>query len=277
MLTRRARVARPRAARRRRRRLGAALARAVGLQPRAHPVHRRAGDDRRRDTGAAAGDRGRGAVRAAAGSRRGRGRPVATAASRCRRATAAGCAARAAVVAVPINALGAIEFAPALSEDKRARDRARAGLARDQDLHPRARRARVAERDPARSPVRVPRHRGAVRRRDAAADRVRDRRRALRRRPTWRRCSASSTRSCPGYEVLDATAHDWLADELLARDLGDPPPRLVRAPPRRDAARRGARGAGRIGHRQRLVGVHRRRDRVGPAGRPGRRRWPLSA
>ena len=44
---RRARVGRPRAALRRRRRRDSALARAVWLRPRAHPVHRRPGDDRR--------------------------------------------------------------------------------------------------------------------------------------------------------------------------------------------------------------------------------------
>ena len=85
---RRARVAGPRAAGRGRRGLGAALARAVGLQPGAHPVHRRARDDRRRHRRAAGGDRRRGAVRACARRAGGCGGPSATAGSRSRRATA---------------------------------------------------------------------------------------------------------------------------------------------------------------------------------------------
>ena len=54
---------------------------------------------------------------------------------------------------------------------------------------------RAPERDPPRPSVRLPRHRGAARRRDAAADRLRPRRRALRRGRPRRPSSARSTRS----------------------------------------------------------------------------------
>ncbi len=107
-----------------------------------------------------------------------------------------GFAARAAVVAVPLNALGAIEFAPALAERQASRDRARPGVARDQDLHPRPRRATRSELDPARTPVRLPRHRIARRERLAAHDRLRDRRRALRRRRPARGSGPTRRTSC---------------------------------------------------------------------------------
>ena len=61
---RRARVARARSAGGGRRGVRAAVARAVGLQPRADPVHRRTGDARRRHGGAARSDRSRRSVRA---------------------------------------------------------------------------------------------------------------------------------------------------------------------------------------------------------------------
>ena len=56
-------------------------------------------------------------------------------------------------------------------------DRPGPGLARDQDLHPRRRRADLPERDPAGAPVRLPRHRVHERRRHAGDDRLRLRRR----------------------------------------------------------------------------------------------------
>ena len=31
---------------------------------------------------------------------------------------------------------------------------------------------------------------------------------------SWRPCSARWTTILPGYEALEATAHDWLADEF---------------------------------------------------------------
>src|SRR5438067_10739540 len=48
--------------------------------------------------------------------------------------------------------------------------------------------------------------------------------------------------------------------------MGDPPAGLVHPPPRRDAAARGPRRAGRLGSGQRLGGVHRRGDRDRAAG-----------
>ena len=56
--------------------LGASLARAVGLQPRAHAVHGRPRDARRRHRRASAGDRRRGAVRGSAVDAGGRGPPA---------------------------------------------------------------------------------------------------------------------------------------------------------------------------------------------------------
>ena len=57
---------------------------------------------------------------------------------------------------------------------------------------------------------------------------------------------------------------------VLTWDVGDPPSRLVHDVSRRDAEARGQRDPGRLGHRERLVGLHGRRNRVGPTGgRPG--------
>ena len=60
---------------------------------------------------------------------------------------------------------------------------------------------------------------------------------------------------------------------VLARHVGDPPPGLVHDPPRGRAPARGPDRVRRLRHRQRLVGVHRRRDRVRvPRCGPGARR-----
>ncbi len=93
--------------------------------------------------------------------------------------------ARVAVVAVPLNALGAIEFAPHLPEDKQARDRAWPGVKGYQADDPRPRGSVAAELDPRWSSVRLSGQRPAVRRRNAAADRLRPRRRAMQRRARW--------------------------------------------------------------------------------------------
>ena len=105
---------------------------------------------------------------------------------------------------------------------KRAGDRARPGLARDQDLHPRPRGARVAERDPARPSVRLPRHR-VVRRRDAADDRLRAGRLAL----LGRRSGLGPARTGQHHARLLRARCDrprLVGRRVLARDVGDPPP-----------------------------------------------------
>ena len=108
-------------------------------------------------------------------------------------------AARAAVVAVPLNALGAIEFTPDLPEDKR-RAIALGQASRGIKIFIRCPgRAGASERDPAGTSVRLPRHGVGQRRRLAVDDRVRDRRRAVRRRrpargPGSARCDPAGVR-----------------------------------------------------------------------------------
>jgi protoporphyrinogen oxidase len=88
-------------------------------------------------------------------------------------------AARAVVVAVPLNALGAIEFTPALPEDKQ-RAIALGQASRGIKIFIRARGEAVVNNSvPGRTPVRLRGHRVGERRRLSAAHRVRDRRRAL--------------------------------------------------------------------------------------------------
>ena len=244
-----------------------------GYSLRLDPVHGRAGDDRRAAP-ARCWRRSPARRRSSAGStRRWRRSPIATAASRCStRDGGDGSARGRRWWRFRSTRSGRSSSTPALAEDKRAAialGQASRGIkimirARGEPVH--------AERDPPRAPVRLPGHRGAVRRRHAADDRVRARRRALRRRPTWRRVQRQLDAILPGYELLDATAHDWLADEFSRGHLGDPPARLVRAPSRRDAARRRPGGAGRLGPGRRLGRVHRRGDRVRPARRDGGRR-----
>ena len=141
----RARVARARAARSGRRGLGPALACAVGLQPRADPVHGRAGDDRRRDPRAARRDRVGGAVRAPARRHRGRGaQPDDRRRGRDARRVDAFPGARRSRRGPAERARRDRVRAGAI-RGQAAGDRARAGVARDQDLHPRAGRAAVSE------------------------------------------------------------------------------------------------------------------------------------
>ena len=168
--------------------------------------------------------------------------PAQTATSRCRPATAAGVAARAAVVAVPINALGGDRVLAGAVRGQ-ARRRSRSGRPRAGSRSSSARGAKpvLAERDPpavTRSATSTPRSccdDGTQLMIGFGID--------------AERCDATDLAAVqrqldeilPGYEVLDATAHDWLADEFSRGHLGDPPPGLVRAPPRRDAAARGPR------------------------------------
>ena len=137
---RRARVAGPRARSRRGRRRGPALARAVGLQPGADAVDRRAGHDRRRHGRAAGGDRGGGAVRAAARRAGGARSRSADDGVEVHDRDGAGASRARRRGRVPLNTLGAIEFDPPLPEDKRRGDRARPGQPRDQADAPGARR-----------------------------------------------------------------------------------------------------------------------------------------
>jgi pseudooxynicotine oxidase len=124
-----------------------------------------------------------------------------------------GVAARAAIVAVPLNALGAIEFTPALSEGKR-RAIALGQASRGIKIFIRARGEPVAH-----NTVRPHHPFGYLGTEWCSGDGSQlligfgaD---AERCDP----CDVPAVQSqleaiLPGYEVLDATAHDWLADEL---------------------------------------------------------------
>ena len=192
----RARVARPRPPGRRRRGQRAALARAVRLQPAPDPVHRRPGDAARRHGVAAPGDPPGGAGRRPPGGAGRGGAPV-------RRARPGGDAGRRAARGVRGRGRRAAERAgrdrvhPRAVGAQAAGHRARPGVTRHQDLHPRPRPRDHAELDPAAAPVRLPGDRGAVRRRHADADRVRPRRVGVGRQRTSPACSATWTRSCP--------------------------------------------------------------------------------
>ena len=123
-----------------------------------------------------------------------------------------------------------IEFDPPLSEGKRAAI-ALGQASRGIKIFIRARgEAALAERDPRRTPVRLPRHRDAARRRHAGDDRLRPRRRAPATRATSPRVQRDARRrSCPGYEVARRDRPRLARRRVLARHLGDPSPRLVRA------------------------------------------------
>ena len=185
-------------------------------------------------------------------------------------------AAKLAVVALPLNALGGIEFDPPLSESEAGRRRPRAGVPRDQDLHPRSRRAGRSERHQAGPPLRLHRHRSPLPGRDAAPDRFRARRGDLRRdRPA--RGAAAAGRDPAGLRGARRAGARLAGRRVLTWDVGDPPSRLVHDVSRRDAEARGQGDPGRLGHRERLVRLHGRRDRVGPAGgRSGSQRAPLT-
>ena len=69
----------------------------------------------------------------------------------------------------------------------------------------------------------------------------------------------------PGFEVVDVTAHDWLADEFANGTWAIHRPGWYTTYHREMQRPGGPRRAGRLRLRQRLVGLHRRRHRVRPA------------
>ena len=182
-------------------------------------------------------------------------------------------AAGAAVVAVPLNAVGAIEFTPALPEDKR-RAIALGQASRGIKIFIRARGEPLLQNS-----IRPGHPFGHLDTDWVDGDGVQQ---LIGFGIDAERCHAGDLPALqsqleailPGYVVVDATAHDWLADELSRGTWAIHRPRLVRAPPRRDATGRGAGCAGRLGHRQRVGRLHRRRDRVGAA--PGARASALT-
>ena len=119
------------------------------------------------------------------------------------------------------------------------------------------------------SPIRLPDGRPAAARRHAAAGRVRHRRRRvdLEDRPALQR---SLDELHPGLEIVDTTAHDWLADEFSLGTWAIHRPgwytrhhAAMREPERRTRVRR-------LRFRRRLERLCRRRHRVRPArGTPG--------
>ena len=120
--------------------------------------------------------------------------------------------ARGVMVAVPLNTLGGIEFDPPLSERKRegiALGQASRGI----KLFVRVSGRRSRRPCSAAASVRIPRHRAAARGREPDPDRLRRRRRALRR-GDLARVQREMDEIMPGYVAIDAAAHDWLADEF---------------------------------------------------------------
>jgi hypothetical protein len=136
------------------------------------------------------------------------------------------------VVAASLNALGAIEFVPALPDDSWRRSRS---------VRPRA--GSRSSSAPA-----VPLDQNAVRPGHAfgylGSESVNGDGSQLMIGfgPDAAQCDADDLAEVqdnldtimPGYDVIDATAHDWLGDKF-SRHVGDPPPGLVRAPSSRDA------------------------------------------
>jgi monoamine oxidase len=124
-----------------------------------------------------------------------------------------GFAARAAIVAVPLNALGAIEFTPALSENKR-RAIALGQASRGIKIFIRARGEPVAH-----NAVRPHHPFGYLGTDWCSGDGTQL---LIGFGPDAERCNPGDLPALqgqleailPGYEVLDATAHDWLADEM---------------------------------------------------------------
>ncbi|MBV8954502.1 MAG: FAD-dependent oxidoreductase [Solirubrobacterales bacterium] len=101
---------------------------------------------------------------------------------------------------------------PRTERGEAASNCARAGFPRRQAVHPRARPARDAQRDPRWPPLRLPGHRRDLRRRDAAADRLRPGRRGRRRQRSHRH--PATARDDPArLRSAGTAAHDWLADE----------------------------------------------------------------
>jgi monoamine oxidase len=126
---------------------------------------------------------------------------------------AGGFAARAVVVAVPLNALGAIEFTPRLSEDKR-RAIALGQASRGIKIFIRARGEPVAH-----NTVRPHHPFGYLGTEWVNGD---GSQLLIGFGPDAERCDPGDVAALqgqleailPGYEVLDATAHDWLSDEM---------------------------------------------------------------
>jgi monoamine oxidase len=120
-------------------------------------------------------------------------------------------AARAAVVAVPVNALGAIEFAPQLSEPKRQAI-ALGQASRGVKIFIRARGERVLHNS-----IRAGHAFGYL---DTELLLDDDEQVLIGFGPDAERCDANDAAAVqrqleqilPGYELVDATAHDWLAD-----------------------------------------------------------------
>ena len=172
-----------------------------------------------------------------------------------------GVRARAAIVAVPLNALGAIEFDPALPEDKQAAI-ALGQASRGIKLMLRVRGERAhAERDPTRASVRLP----GTEELDGDGTQL-----MIGFGPDAERCDAADLRAVqrqldailPGYELLGATAHDWLADEFSRGTWAIHRPGWYEhhhAAMRRPEPGLMLRG---LGPGQRVGRVHRRRDRV---------------
>jgi pseudooxynicotine dehydrogenase len=124
-----------------------------------------------------------------------------------------GFAGRAAVVAVPLNVLGAIEFTPALSENKR-RAIALGQASRGIKIFIRARGEPVAH-----NAVRPHHPFGYLGTESCSGD---GSQLLIGFGPDAARCDAGDLSAVqgqleailPGYEVLDATSHDWLTDEM---------------------------------------------------------------
>ena len=235
-------VARARSARGRRRGQRAALARAVRLQPGADAVHRRPGHAHRPAPAAllhAIAAQARfetrlatpvAAVRQRDGARRGRDAQPASccAAARGGRGGAAEHAGGDRVRAGAVRA-------------QAGGDRARPGLARHQDLRPRRRRARTRRTRSGPGTVRLPGHRDRARDDGSQiADRLRPRRRAPATPATCRAVQRAMDEILPGYAGARRDRPRLAGRRVLARHVGDPPARLVHAPPRRDAAARGS-------------------------------------
>ena len=129
---------------------------------------------------------------------------------------------------------------PAALRDEAGRDRARAGLPRDQDLHPRARRARRSRTRSSQG------HPFAYL--DTEILYPDGTQILIGFGPDAENCDATDLAAVqrqldeilPGYEVIAATGARLARGRVLARDVGDPPSRLVHDVPRRDAEARGS-------------------------------------
>ena len=178
--------------------------------------------------------------------------------------------ARAAIVAVPLNTLGQIEFEPALSAGKREAValgqasrgikifiRARGDLRTQNAIRPRHPFGYLDTELVLEDGSQLMIGFGL----DAAACDVND----------LTAVQRQLDDILPGYEVLAATAHDWLTDEFSRGTWAIHRPGWYSQPPRRDATTRGSRPTGRLRPGQRLGRLHRRRDRIRADRRRSRR------